>query len=131
MYQDSGEDKLTVTESVKIGGIVVSSRDPQTVSEGNLMIQDGTGKHSGIIIYSKSIWGLCNFGDSVEVELKGGVLETYYGLTQYKPTGDAQFKLLKEKAAPSLCHQDQAVMPQKAELFAGSIRENLLWGKAL
>lgn len=101
MYQDSGEDKLTVTESVKIGGIVVSSRDPQTVSEGNLMIQDGTGKHSGIIIYSKSIWGLCNFGDSVEVELKGGVLETYYGLTQYKPTGDAQFKLLKEKAAPS------------------------------
>lgn len=101
MYQDSGEDKLTVTEAVKIQGIVVSSREPQTVSEGNLMIQDGTDPHSGIIIYSKSIWGMCNFGDLVEVELKGGVLETYYGLTQYKPTGDAQFKVLEEGAAPS------------------------------
>lgn len=101
MYQDSGEDKLTVAEAVKIQGIVVSSREPQTVSEGNLMIQDGTDPHSGIIIYSKSIWGMCNFGDLVEVELKGGVLETYYGLTQYKPTGDAQFKVLEEGAAPS------------------------------
>lgn len=100
MYRESGEEKLTVTESVKIGGIVISSHNPQTVSEGNIMIQDGTDPNSGIIIYSKSAWGSSNFGDSVEVELKGGVMEVYYGLTQYKPTGDAQFKVLKQGADP-------------------------------
>lgn len=75
---------VTITDPYIIKGVVVSSRDPQTVSNNNIYIQDGTEPHSGLLVYS-SAFSSCNFGDEVEITITDGTLEYYYGQLEFKP----------------------------------------------
>ncbi|CCY36190.1 lipoprotein putative [Alistipes sp. CAG:831] len=75
---------VTITDPYIIKGVVVSSRDPQTVSNNNIYIQDGTEPHSGLLVYS-SAFSSCNFGDEVEITITDGTLEYYFGQLEFKP----------------------------------------------
>lgn len=75
---------VTITDPYIIKGVVVSSRDPQTVSNNNIYVQDGTEPHSGLLVYS-SAFSSCNFGDEVEITITDGTLEYYFGQLEFKP----------------------------------------------
>ena len=94
------EERISITEPWMLRGVVVSSNDPQTVSNKNLFIQDNTEPNSGLLIYSDA-FSSCNFGDVVEVKLKGGVMYYYYKLLQFVPENASMVIKTGEKEEPS------------------------------
>ena len=69
---------VTIDKPFYITGTVVSSNNPQTMSSGNLFVQDDTAPHSGLLVYVNSA-NSYSFGNEVEVRLKGGEMKFYYG----------------------------------------------------
>jgi len=67
--------------AVKISGTIISDAASKNLAAGNMVIQDGT---AGIDLYFGSSAATTNFniGDSVEVDLIGGVLQSYNGLIE-------------------------------------------------
>lgn len=79
---------LTMTENIKIKGTVISDRSVANIHAKSLVIQDGTGKNSGITIRFSANHSF-NLGDEVEVCLVGGTISVYNGLLQAQPSSDA------------------------------------------
>lgn len=94
--------KVSVTEHIKIAGLVISNSSIPTISIKNIYIQDGTDPGCGIIVYSSNedTWSKCKFGDSVEVTLTGGKLQYYYQLVEFIPADDDQIVIVESGHTP-------------------------------
>lgn len=95
----SSDERITINEPWIIKGVVVSSNNPQTVSNRNLFIQDGTDPGSGILIYSDAFSNF-NFGEEVEMKVKGATLYYYFSLLQLVPASAADITATGEKSEP-------------------------------
>lgn len=109
MAPASQDSVVTITDPLIIKGVVVSSRDPQTVSNNNIYVQDGTGPHSGLLVYS-SAFSSCNFGDVVEITVTDGTLEYYFGQLELKPASPDDLVVV-----------DKVENPEAAEIEGASL----------
>lgn len=109
MAPASQDSVVTITDPLIIKGVVVSSRDPQTVSDKNIYVQDGTGPHSGLLVYS-SAFSSCNFGDVVEITVTDGTLEYYFGQLELKPASPDDLVVV-----------DKVENPEAAEIEGASL----------
>ena len=109
MAPASQDSVVTITDPLIIKGVVVSSRDPQTVSNNNIFVQDGTGPHSGLLVYS-SAFTSCNFGDVVEITVTDGTLEYYRGQLELKPASPDDLVVV-----------DKVENPEAAEIEGASL----------
>lgn len=109
MAPASQDSVVTITDPLIIKGVVVSSRDPQTVSNNNIFVQDGTGPHSGLLVYS-SAFTSCNFGDVVEITVTDGTLEYYFGQLELKPASPDDLVVV-----------DKVENPEAAEIEGASL----------
>ena len=113
---NTSEDRISIDEPWMLRGVVVSANDPQTVSNKNLFIQDDTKPGSGLLIYSDA-FASCNFGDVVEVKLKGGVMYYYYKMLQFVPENTSMVVNTGEKEEP------EAAFIENGEDFVNGLYE--------
>ncbi|MBO7204496.1 MAG: hypothetical protein J6V29_06020 [Bacteroidales bacterium] len=113
---NTSEDRVAINEPWMLRGVVVSANDPQTVSNKNLFIQDGTEPGSGLLIYSDA-FASCNFGDVVEVKLKGGQMYYYYKMLQFVPENTSMVVNTGEKEEP------EAAFIENGEDFVNGLYE--------
>ena len=78
----------TVSDPVKVTGVVMSDRANGNMDVKSLIIQDGTSAGNGISVRTKADHQF-DKGDKVEVICSGGTLSQFQGMTQIEVSSDA------------------------------------------